>query len=197
MSYKWILGLIFLIGCTSSKNVADQKVDKDLSIELVSSTKKAEYFDFNFAIKNNTNRPVTILKHRGLKERKRNEVVISSAFYDLKFLPYEVICEDELIFMDQEIEEEKVFNTSSDFVTIGSKERYLFNLKSEDYLLGICDKKVSQFQLVLKYEPKKQYFKKEYYDVKYKFAKDSQEYFNELSKTHQSIIVSDTIIVKL
>ncbi|MFK8005566.1 MAG: hypothetical protein AB8H03_04315 [Saprospiraceae bacterium] len=197
MNFKWIMGLIFLMGCTSSKNMVDQKIKKDLSIELVSYTQKKDYFDFNFAIKNNTNRPVTILKHKGIKERDKNDVVLASAFYNLEFLPYEVMCEEEVSFMDQEIESEKVFKTSSDFVTIESKKKYVFNLKSEDYLLGICDKNVSQFNLVVKYDPKKQYFQKEFFDQRYKYVKEAEPYFNELEKTHQFMIISDTILVKL
>jgi len=196
MSYKWIVGLIFLMGCSSSKNVVDQKPAKDLSIELISFTKEGIYFDFNFAMINNTDSPVTILKHKGLKEREKNEVVFAGKFYNMEFLPYEVECESELIFVDQEIEQEKVFNMTSDFVTIGSRKKYLFKVKSEDYFLGICNNNITQFNLVMKYYPKKQVFQKEYFS-RYKSAKNSAPYFDELRKTHQSIITSDTIIVKL
>ncbi len=196
MSYKWILGLVFLMGCTSAKNVREQKAVEKLTIELISSTKKGEYFDFNFVIKNNTNKPVTILKHKGLDERKRNDMVISSAFYQMEFFPIEVTCESEPMFMDQEIMDNKVFKMDGDFVTIASKEKYLFDVKSEDYILGICNNKIEDFKVVLKYEPRKQYFQKEYFESNYKFAKNTQQYFEKLENTFQSTIVSDTLIIK-
>lgn len=196
MNYKWILGLIFLLGCSSSKNVAEEKVNQKLAIELVSSTKKGEYVDFEFAMINNTKTPVTILKHRGLNEREKYDVALAGAFYNMEFLPYSLMCEYEMMFMDQVEMDRQVFKTSTDFVTIGSKEKYLFSVRSEDYQLGVCDKNATEFKVVMKYEPREQYFQKEYFDIKFKLAKDSQQYFDKLGKSLQSTIVSDTIIIK-
>jgi len=196
MNFRLIIGLIFLMGCSSSQDVSKQKMEKDLTIELISSTKKGEYFDFNFAVKNNTNRPVMILKHKGLNERSKNDVALSGAFYQMDFLPYEVACEYEPEFMDQELIENKVFKTATDFVTIGSKKKYTFSVKSKDYLLGVCDESSKQFKLIMKYEPKKRYMEKVSFDSQYKYAKDAQQYFDKLENSYQEVISSDTLVVK-
>jgi len=184
------------MGCSSSQKISNQKMEKELTIELVSSTQNGKYFDFNLVMKNNTNNPVTILKHKGLNERGKNDEVIASAFYQMDFFPYEITCEYAPDFMDQEIEASKIFNMTSDFVTIGSKEKYLFNVKSKDYLLGICDENSREFKLVIKYEPKEIYFQKEYFDSNYKSSKNAQQYFEKFEDTFQSIITSDTLVIK-
>lgn len=194
MRFGVLFFVFVLMSCSPSKKVGEQKMEEKVSIDLISFTKTGEYLNLDLAIINNTEKPISIAKHKSLDEKE----VLDAAppFYQMEFLPYDLMCEYEIEFMDQRAEDLMKFNYDSDFITINPKDKYLFKVKSKDYLLGICDESSKQVKVLVKYAPNKVIFNQEYFMRRNINKKGTSEYFAKLKQSFQTPIVSDTLVIK-
>ena len=192
MRFGLLLFVFVLVSCSPSKKVGDQKMEDKVSIDLISFTKTGEYLNLELAIINNTKKPISIAKHKSLDEKEALDA--APTFYQMEFLPYDLMCEYEIEFMDQQAEDLMKFNF--DFITINPKDKYLFKIKSKDYLLGICEESANQVKVLVKYAPNKVIFNQDYFTRRNIDKKGTLQYFAKLKHSVQTPIVSDTLLIK-